>query len=147
MNMDFSTDAMNDWPDGGGPFRTDPDPSLRRQESDHRCPGVLCCPRCTSQRLQVQDSGAGRRWAAILGTTAGALSGAAPLLLELGLPFKGTSRLVWVGTGACLVIAMIAGAKVGCLAGAELGSCIDRHILRTEHCDDCGYQADPLVPV
>ncbi len=147
MNLNLSTDAMSEWQDGDVAFSTDPDPSLRRQDSGHRCPGVLCCPRCTSQRLRLQDSGAGRRWAAILGTTAGALSGAAPLLLELGLPFKGNPRLFWVGTGACLVIAMITGAKVGCLAGAELGSCIDQHILRTEQCDDCGYQADPLVPV
>ena len=147
MNMNLSASAMSDWQDDDGPSRKDHDPSLPRQQSDHRCPGVLCCPRCTSQRFQLQDSDSGRRWAAILGTTAGALSGAVPLLLELGLPFKGNSRLVWVGTGACLVIAMITGAKVGCLAGAELGSCIDRLILRTEQCVDCGYQAVPLAPM
>lgn len=148
MTTGTFTDAMDDWQESGRDCRAGFDSRLRSQSSDHHCPGVLCCPRCSSQRFQIQESDAGRRWAAVIGTTAGALSGAAPLLAEFGSPFeRSTSRLVWAGICASLLIAMIAGANVGCRAGAELGSYIDRYILRIEQCDDCGYLADPLASV
>ena len=114
-------------------------------EKDHDCPGVLCCPRCSSARIHKPRWG--RKVAGLIGLMAGAVSGLVSALG--GLPgqvaLAVSMRWHWLGLAAAVALAMLAAAGVGCGIGAALGDSVDSYLLNPHECLSCGFSFGPIA--
>ena len=99
------------------------------------------CPKCHSDRIGTKNLG--RKTGGVIGTVAGAASGAASILREAPTGWGVTSVALPTAapfsTIASAVLAGLFGGAAGCAVGATLGEAVDEHILDNWQCLACGY--------